>query len=212
MRYLIFPLLIALSACGSNEPTPIREVQSVTGHLRYQEGEGSIQADLELPDSSELIPSFLGSAMEPLGDLPATMFRYYAEDELPTLIRFSVPLGEGGAAFSFVSHPIYIDSLADTLSRTEVVNFEVADRGLSETESLVLFFEPDDRSTPKRILVTGPTASGTVSLPTSAIDDIIPGTYDVYLVKQRLFKDQVRTVKVSLQSEFFTRSRRVTVI
>ncbi|THH41122.1 hypothetical protein [Neolewinella litorea] len=212
MRILVPSLLTLLLACGPAEPTPILEVKSVSGHVRYQQGNQSLQADLLLPDSTDRVPSFLGSAMEPIGQLPTDRFRHYATGDLPSVLRFGVDAdGETTATFSFVSHPIYVDSLPDTLYRSEAVNFPVADRGLTEVESLVLFFEPTDRSTPKRILVTGPTATGTVSLPTSAIDDIAPGEYEVYIVKQRLFKDQIRTVKASIQTEFFTRSAPVTV-
>ncbi|MGB3801155.1 MAG: hypothetical protein WA952_15160, partial [Lewinella sp.] len=113
--------------------------------------------------------------------------------------------------FSFVTHGIYIDSLPDTLHRDQVVNFSVSDRGLTERESLVIFFEPGDRSTPRRILVSGPTSTGVVSLPTQAIDDIAPGDYEVYFVKQRLFKDQIGTTKASIQTEYFTESKDVVV-
>ncbi len=184
----------------------------MSGHLRYQEGDHSIQADLELPDSTDAVPIFLGSAMEPLGTLPARRFRYFLTGDLPQVVRFGVPANQEVTSFSFVTHPVFIDSLPDTLYRDRALNFPVADRGLTEAESLVIFFEPGDRSTPRRILVTGPTSSGTISLPTSAIDDISPGAYEVYLVKQRLFKDQIRTLKASVQSEYFTRSRPVTVI
>ncbi|PHK98592.1 hypothetical protein CGL56_08955 [Neolewinella marina] len=198
-------------SCGPAEPTPIEEVEQVSGHVRYQQGDQSLLADLELPDSTDRIPTFLGSAMQPVGTLPTDRYRHYATGDLPSVLRFGIHDSGGGAVFSFVSHPVFIDSLPDTLYRDQPVNFPVAERGLTEMESLVLFFEPTDRSTPKRILVTGPTATGTVSLPTSAIDDIAPGDYEVYLVKQRLFKDQIRTLRASIQTEFFTRSAPVSV-
>ncbi|WP_116127452.1 hypothetical protein [Lewinella sp. IMCC34183] len=211
MRYLSFIVLCVAWACGSSEPTPIEEVETVSGYFRYQEGDSSLQADLELPDSTTLIPSFLGSAMEPLGTLPARRFRYNARGSLPPVVRFQVDEPDGNTNFNFATHRVFVDSLPDTLYRDRAVNFPVTDRGLTELESLVVFFEPADRSTPKRILVTGPTEGGTVSLPSSAVDDIAPGNYEVYLVKQRLFKDQIRTLRASVQSEYFTRSRSVIV-
>lgn len=207
MRFLLPILLFTLPACGANEPTPISEVKTLSGHVRYQAGERLLQADLLLPDSTEYVPSFNGSAMEPLGALPASRFRAEATADLPSVVRFGVGSADEATNFSFVTHPVYIDSLPDTLYRDRSASFPVADRGLTDKESLVLFFEPGDRSTPKRILVTGPTASGAVSLPPSAVDDIAPGAYEVYFVKQRLFKDQVRTLRASIQSEYFTPSR-----
>ena len=183
----------------------------MSGHVRYQEGEGIVTADLLLPDSTRQVPGMMGNTMEALDGLPGRRFRYTARRSLPELVRFTVDNQGEPAVFSFVTHPVYVDSLPDTLYTDRSANFPVGDRGLTDRESLVIFFEPDDRSTPKRILVTGPTDSGVVSLPTRAIDDIAPGDYEVYLVKQRLFKDQISTVKVSIQTEYFTEAKSVTV-
>ena len=210
MFYLLLLFLFVLS-CGSEEPTVIQEVKTVSGHVRYEAGAGVVTADLLLPDSTRQVPGMMGNTMEPLDGLPGRRFRYSARRSLPELVSFTVDNQGEPAVFSFVTHGIFIDSLPDTLYTDRSVNFAVGDRGLTERESLVIFFEPGDRSTPKRILVTGPTDSGIVSLPTRAIDDIAPGNYEVYLVKQRLFKDQISTVKVSIQTEYFTESKDVTV-
>ncbi len=153
----------------------------------------------------------MGNTMVPLDGLPGRRFRYAAQRRMPEVVRFTVHNEGEPIVFSFVTHGVFIDSLPDTLYRNTAVNFEVADRGLTARESLVIFFEPGDRSTPKRILVTGPTSTGKVSLPTRAIDDIAPGQYEVYLVKQRLFKDQIGTTKTSIQTEYFTESKNVVV-
>lgn len=211
MRVIAFILLSGLLACGPAEPTPIEEVKSVSGHVRYQRGNQSLLADLQLADSTDRIPTFLGSAMEPIGNLPTDRFRHYATGDLPSVLRFGIDHDGSATVFSFVTHPVFVDSLPDTLDRSRTINFPVADRGLTDKESLVMFFEPTDNSTPKRILITGPTETGTVSLPVSAIDDIAAGNYEVYFVKQRLFKDQIRTLRASIQTEYFTRSVPVTV-
>ena len=211
MYYLVLAIVIMLCGCTSDEPTVVREVKTVSGHLRYQADSGTLTADLLLPDSTGRPPAMLGQPMEQLGRDPGRRFRYAAERELPGLISFTVYVDEQEATFSFVAHGISVDSLPDTLYRDTSATFMVADRGLTERESLVVFFEPGDRSTPKRILVTGPTSSGLVSLPPVAIDDIAVGDYDVYLVKQRLFKDQIGTTKASLQTEYFTESKQIRV-
>ena len=200
-----------LCGCTSDEPVVVREVKTVSGHLRYQAGSRSLTADLLLPDSTGTAPAMLGQAMTGLGGEPGRRYRYAEERDLPGLINFSVTVDEQEATFGFVTHGITVDSLPDTLFRNTAAYFRVADRGLTDRESLVVFFEPGDHSTPKRILVTGPTASGLVSLPPVAIDDIPTGDYDVYLVKQRLFKDQIGTIKASLQTEYFTESKQVRV-
>ncbi|MCP9237275.1 hypothetical protein [Lewinella sp. JB7] len=211
MRYLILPIVLFLASCGSPEPTPVAEVKTASGHLRYQVEERTLQADLLLADSTQRAPTFMGTPMRPVRELPTRRFRMERLQELPPRIRFSITADDEVANFSYVVHPVFIDSLPDTLRRSEASNFPVADRGMEETESLVLFFEPADRSTPKRILITGPTQSGTVSLPVSAIDDIPAGTYSVYFVKQQLYKDRFKNLRVSIQSEYFTRSRPLTV-
>ncbi len=210
MRYLI-PLVIVLCSCGPAAPTPVQEVKTLSGHVRYQEDIRKLDVELLLPDSSDRPPTFLGSAMEPLRTLPAQRFRMERTQPFPETFRFAVSSREEVANFAFTLPPVYIDSLPDTLARTQAANFSAAARGLAENESLVIFFEPADRSTPKRILVTGPTSNGTITLPTTAIDDIPAGNYAVYLIRQHLYKDRKRNLKASIQAEYFTRSRPLTV-
>ncbi|MBB4077514.1 hypothetical protein GGR28_000115 [Lewinella aquimaris] len=211
MRFLLPLIILGFTCCGPAEPTPVAEVKTVSGNLRYQEDARTLQAELVLPDSTERPPTFLGDPMRPLRGFPARRFRLERVQDLPGDIRFSVTEQGAVANFSFPFHRVYIDSLPDTLRRTEAANFAVGDRGMTEEESLLLFFEPADRSNPKRILVTGPTDSGIVSLPTSAINDISPGEYSVYFVKQQLYKDRHKNLRVSVQAEYFTRSQPLTV-
>ncbi|WP_116108237.1 hypothetical protein [Lewinella sp. IMCC34191] len=211
MHYALVILIALVLGCGAGEPLLVQEVKTVSGHLRYQAANGTVTADLVMPDSTRQVPGMMGNTMEPLDGLPGRRFRYTAVRDLPELVRFTVNVQEEPTIFSFVTHGIYIDSLPDSLYRDRSVNFPVADRGLTERESLVIFFEPGDRSTPRRILVSGPTSSGVVSLPPQAVDDIAPGNYEVYFVKQRLFKDQIGTTKASIQTEYFTQSKDVVV-
>ena len=211
MYYLVLLAVMLLCGCASDEPTVVREVKTVSGHLRYQADAGRLTADLLLPDSTARPPAMLGEPMHALGSAPGRQYRYAADRELPDLVNFTVDVDDQEATFSFVTRTIFVDSLPDTLYRDTSASFAVADRGLTDRESLVVFFEPADRSTPKRILVTGPTSTGVVNLPPIAIDDIAVGDYEVYLVKQRLFKDQIGTTKVSLQTEYFTETKQVRV-
>lgn len=204
-------VVLFLLGCTSDEPTVVREVKTVSGQLRYEAAGQRFTADLVMPDSTQAVPSILGNAMEPIDGLPGRRFRYRDQRVLPQLVRFTTEVDEQSAVFSFATQQVIIDSFPDTLYRDSSATFVVADRGFTDRESLVVFFEPADRSTPKRILVTGPTATGAVTLPPVAIDDIAVGDYEVYLVKQRLFKDQIGTTKASIQTEYFTESRNVRV-
>ncbi len=210
MRYLI-PLTLLFLACGHADPTPVNEVKTLSGHVRYQEDSRTLNAELLLADSTDRAPTFLGTPMLPLHHLPARRFRLERVQKFDPTMRFAVSSREEVANFKFDLVPVYIDSLPDTLVRTRTANFPAAGRGLAENESLVIFFEPADRSTPKRILLTGPTSKGIITLPTSAIDDIPPGSYEVYLIKQHLYKDRQRNLRASIQAEYFTRSRHLTV-
>ncbi len=84
------------------------------------------------------------------------------------------------------------------------MQFTIADRGLAENESLVVNLQPVDSGDEKRILLTGPTGQGSVTLTSAMLRDITPGSYRAYLIKQQRFRDQQHYLKVSLLAEYFT--------
>jgi hypothetical protein len=211
LRYLhSLPLLFVL-CCAPAEPTPATEVVTVSGHVRYEQHTRQLRGELLLPDSTAAPPEFMGSAMEPLGNTPTRRFRLTLPSDYPAEVRFGVRAEGEMLGFDIPVSGVYIDSLPTEIGRDSTVRFPVAQAGLGENESLVIFFEPVDRGAPKRILVTGPTRRGVVTLPPSALADTPPGDYRVYLVKQQVNRDQRQHVKFSIQTEYFTRDRAVTI-
>lgn len=198
-------------ACQPVGPEPVREVLRVSGHLRYEEDTKLLRAELLLADTTLEAPMFQAQRMRKiLGTNPP---RYIADErgELPSRPVFTVYLPEGETHVDVPMTGVYIDSLPVSFSRDSTVNFVVGEQGLGAEESLLLFFEPEENISPRRILITGPTASGIVSLPPPALVDLPVGNYRAYLVKQQLYKSQDTYLRVSLQTEFFTASRPVTV-
>ncbi|CAH1002139.1 hypothetical protein LEM8419_03056 [Neolewinella maritima] len=197
--------------CGPSDPEPIREVQAVTGHLSYRSDTRRLTADLILPDSTTRPPIFQGKIMEPLHRLPDRRFRFAEEVDLRRPIRFTLEDGEEDARFSLRLSAVHSDSLPDTLHRTATTEFAVAERGLAENESLVVSFQPEGRGAEQRILLTGPSRQGSVTLTTPTLEDLAPGNYAVYLIKQQRFRDQQDYLKVSLLTEYYTPTRHVVV-
>ena len=184
----------------------------MTGYLRYEAAREWLTAELVLPDSSTRPPIFQGKIMEPLRSLPARRFRFERQVDLRRPIRFTVEEeGQEAARFSLRLTPVFIDSLPDTLRRTSTVEFPVADRGLAENESLVVRLQPITGGDERRILLTGPTGAGTVTLSTPTLEDIDPGYFTAYLIKQQRFRDQQHYLKASLLLEYFTPSRPLVV-
>ena len=139
--------------------------------------------------------------------------RYRGDVQTASPGDFTIAIYSNGEWLSFggTADSVGIDSLPAVFNRERSMNFSVSESGLRADESLVVFFEPVERGVPHRILVTGPTSTGTVSLPTSATADLPPGAYNVYLVRQRLVRDRKQDLKLSLQTEYFTPSRPTTV-
>ena len=205
-------LLLLTFSCGPSEAEPIQEVQLVTGHLRYQAEQDYLIADLVLPDSTTRPPIFQGRIMEPLRRLPARRFRFARQVDLRRPIRFTVEEpGQEAGRFSLRLQPVYLDSLPDTLRQDTTVQFMVADRGLAENESLVVSLQPLASGDERRILLTGPTRQGTVTLTSAMLRDVSPGDYRAFLIKQQRFRDQQHYWKVSLLAEYFTPARPLVV-
>ena len=185
----------------------------MTGQLRYQADRSYLVADLVLPDSTTRPPIFQGKIMEPLRSLPARRFHYEREFDLRRPIRFTVEEeGELEASrFSLRLVPVFLDSLPDTIRQDTTLQFPVAEGGLAENESLVVVLQPGARGDEKRILLTGPTRQGTVTLTSSMLVDIDTGQYTVYLTKQQRYRDQQHYLRISLLTEYFTPARPLVV-
>ncbi|MTB52894.1 hypothetical protein [Lewinella sp. W8] len=217
MRILL-SLLVSLLLCTC-APSPKTGTIVAAGTVRYQAGEQTLRANLALSRTDSTlqlgVPTLYGSVMDPLvQDKTGQQFQAYRPMEFPGSVRFSLPAGNGKS--ETVEFPLaapFIDSVPPVMSRANSQNFPVATSGLNDNENLVLFFEPKVAgSDPRRILVQGPTSTGNVSLPRHVLADIAPGDYQFYLIKQKLYRDSLPQLKVSLQAEYFspTVSLRVT--
>lgn len=208
---LLLPILLVSLGCRQSDPELADELKMVSGHLRYEAGTKVFEAELILPDSSDSRPKFRDEEMRMVAGTGGRRFRYGTKAGLISNPSFTITDGREALSFAVPLSPVTIDSLADSLALINLISFEVADRGLNDDESIIVFFEPNDRGMPRRILVTGPTTSGTISLPTTATSDIPAGAYQVYLVKQRVVRARKSNVRISVQTEYFTPSKKVTV-
>ncbi|MGB3799342.1 MAG: hypothetical protein WA952_05965, partial [Lewinella sp.] len=64
MHYAFAFFLLLLLGCGPDEPTLVQEVRTVSGSLRYLAADGTVTADLVMPDSTRQVPGMMGNTME----------------------------------------------------------------------------------------------------------------------------------------------------
>ena len=190
-----------LCTCGpalenAAEPTVI------VGNIRYDETLGILEATLTVSPVPPTAPAVLGNILSPIPGMSPGHFRNRMKMEFPSAIDLSVP-GHPGQVIR-LSAP-FPDSIPTVLSKSRTAKITAMKTSLSDTESLVFFLEPEDRSTPKRILLQGPSNTGTLTLPKESIADVSPGKYQAYFVRQQLQKDSSATLETSLQTEYFTR-------
>lgn len=200
-------LLTFLCTCGpaqkeSTEPTVI------VGNIRYDENLGMLETNLTVSPLPPSAPAVLGATLAPLTGMGPGHYRGRQKTEFSSPIDLSIP-GQSGQLIRF--SPPFSDSIPSVLSKSRTAKVLAMKSGLQEKESLVFFLEPKDRSTPKRILLQGPSNSGTLTLPKESISDVKPGFYQAYFVKQQLQKDSSATLETSLQTEYFTKSVSVEV-
>lgn len=189
---------------------------AVIGSVRFEENSGELRAELILTpaDSSANAPSptFMGTGM--LRPNPADYSRYVSKRTLrmPDRIRFSVPRAAGqrteiDLAFTTVT----ADSIPSTISKAAGTSFPGLAAPLEEGQNLEVFFEPVVRANPHRLLVTGPFSGKRISLNKNALTGIPTGEYLVYLIRQQLDKGERDGLRYSVQTEYFTLSKRVVV-
>jgi hypothetical protein len=122
-------------------------------------------------------------------------------------LRYVIPNRGDTIAFPLLIDTVFIDSLPAELYRDSTARFPVATQGLMENESLVIAFQPRDGSrNDKRILITGPTGSGTITLPSTTLDDIPEGEYRVYLFKQQLYRERQGYLRADIRIEYVSRA------
>jgi len=183
----------------------------MVGNIRYTESNQLLVGTLNLSpaDSSgtQAPPTLLGSAMPALERAGAGNFRTRRQLHFPETIQMTLPCGQASeCVLSYDFLPVFADSIPTQISLAETVAFPVAGGGLLSDESLVIFFEPADRSSPKRIQLMGPTDTGIFTLPKNSLEDIPAGDYQVYLIKQQLHQDSTAYYKASIQTEYFSKT------
>ena len=208
LRYL---WLLFCLACGTPEPEAIREVQLVTGELRYHADLERLTLELSLPDSTTRPPLFLGRLMEPRRSLPDRRYSGERRGVLPDTLTFTVMDEALSATFTPRLSPVYVDSIPDTLGRDTTVSFVTAASGLAENENLDVYFRPRQGGDTRRIVVTGPTRQGVVSIGSTVLTDVEPGPYVVYLVRHQPYRGQEGYVKVSVRTEYISAPRPVII-
>lgn len=210
MRYLL-PLLFCLN-CQPNEPTPAREVQTLNGLLRYEQRDSTLEGQLTLGDSIEGTPQLAGEPMTLSAGTSGRRYILKTERAFVPGLHYAIPYAGDTADFLLHLDTVFIDSLPAELYRDTAVSFPVAQQGLLESESLVIAFQPRDGSrNDKRILITGPTSSGMVTLPPATLADLPAGEYRVYLFKQQLYRERQGYLKANIRMEYVSRAAVTTV-
>jgi len=186
--------LTLLSVLCTCDPAPESfPPATVTATVRYQETSQMLEATLSLEPVDSTInaiyPTLFGTAMESMPLVGPGRYRTRRNLPFPVDIGFTVPCPDGPncpLTYSFL--PPTADSIPEQINKTKSLRFAVGTAGMEEGESLVVFFEPANRSTPRRLQLLGPTKSKYLTLRKEALTDIPAGAYEVYLVKQRLDK------------------------
>ena len=83
---------------------------------------------------------------------------------------------------------------------------------LQEGESVIFFFEPTAGGAPRRLQFVGPTTTAVLGLPAESLADVPAGEYSFYYVRQGVAKDSTAALVHKIQTEYFTRSRPLTVV
>lgn len=186
----------------------------LAGTLRYQQGSNLLEATLQLHPAIQdgPAPLLLGTPLEPLATAGAGRFRARRTSALPTTLSVGIPCSDREACTTrWEFTPPFPDSIPPILSKSKMSRIRILAGGLTAEESLVMFFEPVLPKTPRRLQLIGPTSTAYLTLRSEALSDIPTGDYRVYFVKQQLHKDSTASLVSSMQTEYFTTSREVTV-
>lgn len=211
---LIFPLSsLLLFTCGSARKNGAPDL--AVGTVRYLEDTQTMQVQVEIKDSDTLrtlsAPKIFNFEMKQLPQPAAGRYAYNKPMNYPSVIPLDLPCGGSRCTVDLSFAPIFIDSFPTSISRKAKLSVPISHQALKERESLIFFFEPSDRSAPKRIQLLGPTDRPIVTLPKDAVATIPVGEYEVYLIKQELQRDSTEQLITSMQLEYITRARKVTI-
>ena len=205
-----FLLMVACASTPSNS-----EPARVVGTLRYVQDHRMLQTTLRVEGvgpTDKRTPSVLGSEMRAPTEAGAGLFTDRRQLSLPPEIDLTVPCGQ---AICPVSVPLRMasgDSIPASMSRTKAQRLRIGQQPLKAGESIVFFFEPVAGNEPKRLQFMGPTTSAILGLPAESLRDVPVGDYSFYLVRQGLVQDSTAALVHKIQTEYFTRSRPLTVV
>jgi hypothetical protein len=204
IAYSVLTLLLTLLLCTCDR-APETPPTTLVGSVRYDESTQILDVDMAIAPVGNGFPTLYGSAMPAFPAAGAGHFRGRRTLPFTSPIKLSVPCTTSPCPLDVSFTPPFADSIPAVINKKQSVRFAAGSTGLLATENLVAFFEPDNRTAPRRILLQGPTSSGMLSLPKEALSDIPVGKYQVYLIKQQLQKDSLSTLQSSVQTEYFTR-------
>ncbi len=230
---LLFSLAVLLGSC-STPAAPELPPLTVSAAVRYLEDQSSLRGTLiagtndsmggmggiQFPSAGKL--SFVGSGMQAtLLPGPGTRYRTELRSPYPTDLRFTFPrttTAPGPDApdpftLELRMSPPNVRGLPTTLSLEKGITVAVQDAPLAAGESILLFFSPTDGPDrqPRKVLIPGPTNGNRFRVPTPALGALLPGRYDLYLVKEQRVKRDTLNLRLATLVEFYSRTISVEV-
>ncbi len=229
-----FSLVIFFGAC-TPPAAPELPPLSISAAVRYLEDQSSLRGTLiagtndsmggmggvEFPSAGKL--SFVGSGMQATQlPGPATRYRTQLQSPYPTDLRFTFPrvttaTGPDNTPDPFTLElrmsPPDVRGLPTTFSLQKGITVVVQDAPLVAGESILLFFSPTGGpdSRPRKILIPGPTNGNRFRVPTPALGALVPGRYELYLVKEQRINRDTLNLQLSSLVEFYSRTINVEV-
>lgn len=221
---MIFATSLAIS-CSQTDQLPT----IVKAEVRFLADQSTLSADLALFKGDSFVVStpfhpsptkvtFLGSLMEARKMRGSNHFGSSRKIPLPEELRFAFPTdslqdSKNIATLSFQLPVASIDALSPLISKgAKRTTFLVGGEPLKEKESLIMFFEPEERSErPRRVIIAGPSRSEEISVPTAALSEIPMGKYDIYLIRQGIIEQESDDLISTITYQYHTKSREIIV-
>lgn len=225
MRLLLLLSVLFLFYGCTSQPAPqpiiakgevrfLQDRRELKGEIYFFRGDSLANSKVYRPAPGSV--AFVGSAMQ-ADELPTRQrWRAAMKAQFPEDLRFTFPLTDQEDAEKFTLplnlSPPFMDSIPEVIDHTKSLRFIAGTQSLAANESIIVFFEPDNRDqAPRRIVVAGPSSSPRITLPANAMEDLPLGNGRVYLVKQQLARDTVDGVQSAIQLSYHTRLKKVMV-
>ncbi|PHI21018.1 hypothetical protein CEQ90_04865 [Lewinellaceae bacterium SD302] len=211
------------SAAANSEPPVIAkaeirylaDLRELSADLRFYRGDSLAGSTSYSPPEGSV--AFLGSAMteKSLGEF--TRWRSRMRADFPEKLRFTFPLNADAplekTTVNLEFDKIVADSIPTVISKSQRQRFYAGREPLKMGESIVVFFEPTDRSAKaRRIIVAGPGKSNYIALPTEAMTQLEAGPHSAYLVKQAIRRDTLDGLVSAVTFQYHTRPVDVSIV